>query len=208
MVLSRHPLYGIFCTSAVYCVAVDSVGDAVVGTGVPGELSAPTISGKPAYGQVLTEAHGSWFNTTSGYSYQWQRCNTAGADCVAIPAATTQTYKLTLADAGSTIVVEWTASNAQGTGTAANSSATAVILGVGKANVSKIRSKRPSARRKASRPEANVTATVSCSGNAIQICTGELAITAVEHPAGQEADRNERARAQEAQSAPRRRRRP
>jgi hypothetical protein len=178
----NHELYALACTSNVFCVAVDDVGDALVATGPPAELSAPTISGNPAYGQLLSESHGSWFNTTTGYSYQWERCNAAGADCVAIPGATAPTYKLALADIGSTIAISETASNAQGTGTAATSSPTAVIQGLGRASVGKIKSRKPSKNKKASKSkQANVTATVSCTGTPIQICTGVLTITVVEH---------------------------
>ena len=46
-----------------------------------------------------------------------QRCNAQGQACQAIPGATQQSYALTSADQGSTIVVVVTARNADGTAT-------------------------------------------------------------------------------------------
>ena len=94
---------------------------------LPWNQTAPSISGTVAVGQALTAANGTWSNTPTGYTYQWQRCDAAGANCVAIAGATGGTYTLTSADSGSTIVVQVTASNANGTGQTATSSQTAVV---------------------------------------------------------------------------------
>ena len=70
---------------------------------------------------------GAWTGSTPiNHDYQWRRCDSAGADCVDIAAATTPTYALTAPDVGHTIRVRETASNAYGEGSA-NSAATAVI---------------------------------------------------------------------------------
>ena len=57
----------------------------------------------------------------------WQDCDAAGASCTPILTATGTTYTLTTADVGHTIVVEETATNADGTGTG-TSTPTAVVL--------------------------------------------------------------------------------
>jgi hypothetical protein len=93
----------------------------------PVAASPPTISGVATKGQTLTESHGSWSNSPSGYSYQWQRCNNSGSSCQAIVGATAQTYKLAAADVGHTLTVQETASNVSGAGSPATSSATAVV---------------------------------------------------------------------------------
>src|SRR5271166_3727112 len=59
---------------------------------VPENTSAPTITGAAQQGQTLTEAHGAWSNSPTGYSYQWQRCSATGTGCTAISGATSQTY--------------------------------------------------------------------------------------------------------------------
>ncbi len=94
---------------------------------VPANVSAPSISGSAVQGQALTEAHGSWSNSPTGYAYQWQRCDSAGAHCVAITGAGAPTYTLTAADVKSTIRVQETASNGAGAGAPASSSQTALV---------------------------------------------------------------------------------
>lgn len=55
---------------------------------------------------------GSWNGTLPfNWTYQWQRCNTGGASCVAIAGATASTYRVSYADIGSTIRFAATATN-------------------------------------------------------------------------------------------------
>ena len=89
--------------------------------------SSPSIGGSAVQGQVLTESHGSWSNSPTGYAYQWEDCDSSGGNCAAISGATSQTYTLSSADVGHTIVVQETASNAGGTSSPASSPATAVV---------------------------------------------------------------------------------
>jgi hypothetical protein len=79
-------------------------------------------------GQTLTEAHGSWTPTPTGYTYQWQRCDAAGNACSAISGASGQTYTLTAADVGATVRVQETASDATGAGVPATSTQTALVV--------------------------------------------------------------------------------
>jgi Bacterial Ig-like domain (group 3) len=95
-----------------------SAPTAVVVPPAPTETFAPSISGTYVEGDVLTEAHGGWTNSPTSYSYQWMLCNSVGASCAAIAGATAQTYTLTSADVGGTILVDETATNAGGSGTA------------------------------------------------------------------------------------------
>jgi uncharacterized delta-60 repeat protein len=93
----------------------------------PANSTPPTISGTAAEGQTLTANAGAWTGSTPiNHGYQWRRCDSAGADCVDIAAATTATYALAAADVGHTIRMRETASNAYGEGSA-DSAATAVI---------------------------------------------------------------------------------
>ena len=95
-----------------------SAPTAVVVPPAPTETFAPSISGTYVEGDVLTEAHGGWTNSPTSYSYQWMLCNSVGASCAAIAGATAQTYTLTSADVGGTMLVDETATNAGGSGTA------------------------------------------------------------------------------------------
>jgi hypothetical protein len=88
----------------------------------------PSISGNTTEGQTLTETHGSWTNSPTGYNYQWQDCDSVGAHCTSIPGATSQTYTLTASDVGHTIRVEEAAFNAGGPSTGALSSAATAVV--------------------------------------------------------------------------------
>ena len=93
----------------------------------PVNSSPPTISGTARAGQVLTAAAGSWTGTQPiSYGYQWRRCDSAGANCVDIVGAATQTYTLSSADVGSTARVNVSATNTAGSGSA-GSAQTAVV---------------------------------------------------------------------------------
>jgi inosine-uridine nucleoside N-ribohydrolase len=104
-----------------------SAQTAVVSPPAPVDLSLPTIAGAAGQGQLLTESHGSWSNGPTSYSYQWEDCDSAGNNCLAIAGATGQTDLLTAADVGHTLRVKETASNAAGPGIAAVSAATPAV---------------------------------------------------------------------------------
>lgn len=117
------------CPSTVYCVAVDTFGDALTYLAPPTTVSPPSVAGSATQGQTLTEGHGTW---TSGpaavsYGYQWEDCDSAGANCAAIPGATGQSYTLAATDVGHTVRVQETASNSAGPGSPASSAPTAVV---------------------------------------------------------------------------------
>lgn len=82
---------------------------------LPQGTAAPTITGTVAVGQTVTASTGTWLNFPVTYTYQWQRCDAAGANCAPIPGATAQTYVLTASEAGSTLEVVVGATNLYGT---------------------------------------------------------------------------------------------
>jgi uncharacterized protein YukE len=87
----------------------------------------PSISGDEETGSVLTSSNGTWSGSAPiTYTYEWRRCNSAGASCAAISGGTAQSYIVQSADAGSRIVLAVTAKNVAGTATAV-SPPTAVI---------------------------------------------------------------------------------
>ena len=87
----------------------------------------PTITGSATEGQTLTANPGTWSGSTPmSRSYQWRRCDSAGANCLDIAGASATTYVLVAADVGHTIRVRETATNADGQ-SSADSAATAVI---------------------------------------------------------------------------------
>jgi hypothetical protein len=92
----------------------------------PPNTQPPTITGQAVVGQALTASPGTWTGTGITFTYQWTRCDTAGAQCADISGATATTYTLVAADAGRTLRVEVTAKNAAGE-TTVPSAQTAVV---------------------------------------------------------------------------------
>jgi hypothetical protein len=103
----------------------------------PLNTALPSISGTAQEFLTLETSPGLWTGGVNSFAYQWLRCATASGDqCAPISGATTTSYVLTLADVGSTIRVQVTAANTQGS-TITESLPTAVVkLGVLTANLS------------------------------------------------------------------------
>jgi hypothetical protein len=106
--------------------AVSAPTSIVSAAGAPISTSPPTITGTPQVGQTLTAGTGSWTGSPTSFALQWQRCNAGGTGCADVAGATATTYVLGTADAGATIRVVVTATNAAGT-TSAASAATGVV---------------------------------------------------------------------------------
>ncbi len=104
-----------------------SSATAVVAGAVPVSTAPPVIVGEAREGAPLVEFRGSWSNEATAYRYQWQRCNGSGEECEAIDGATAATYDVPSGDAGHTIRVQETASNATGAGAPAVSSQTPTV---------------------------------------------------------------------------------
>ena len=96
--------------------------------GSPASTSGPTVSGVSEQTQAFTQNAGTWSNSPTSRTIQWERCNAIGFACAAIVGATGHTYTLTAADVGSTIRVQETAVNAAGIGAPAASTATATVV--------------------------------------------------------------------------------
>ena len=92
----------------------------------PVNTTAPTIAGTAKVGQALTASDGTWTNTPTSYAYQWLRCNGGGNSCVNVANGTQKTYTLVGADAGRTIRVKVTATNADGAASAQSDPTAAV----------------------------------------------------------------------------------
>jgi hypothetical protein len=124
-------LDAITCLAPGSCIAVGSLDSNAVVEGYafapPGPLAPPSISGLAHQGQPLSEIQGSWSNGPTSFTYQWERCDTAGRNCSNIPQATNQTYVLTGADVGATIAASETATNNDGTGPPATSAPTPTV---------------------------------------------------------------------------------
>jgi streptogramin lyase len=110
-------------TNGYYSVA--RVGHFVVPL-TPVDLEAPSISGSPTEGQVLSASPGHWSNEPSNLAYQWQRCSPDGSSCTDLANETGTTHGLSVDDVGNTLRVVVVASNLGGS-SASSASPTAVI---------------------------------------------------------------------------------
>jgi hypothetical protein len=91
---------------------------------VPVNTVLPTISGTPQVGQTLTATNGTWTNSPTSFTYQWNRAGTA------IGGATASTYVPVSADVGNTLTVSVVAANSGGSSSPAISSATSAVIGI------------------------------------------------------------------------------
>lgn len=94
----------------------------------PANVTQPTLSSTtPSVGaKIAVSNNGTWNNEPLAYSYQWQDCNSAGAECTAIPGAVNESYYPAVSDEGHTLKLQVSATNAGGSGLA-TSSATGLV---------------------------------------------------------------------------------
>jgi hypothetical protein len=133
--MRHHPIIGALALGALLAIALtafSAIGSAQTAAQQqysPMNTARPTISDTtPEVGQTLTANPGTWSGDQPiVFTFQWQRCNPGGQQCVAIPNADDQTYSVSSADLGNTLRVEVRARNAAGTGGPAFSDATSRV---------------------------------------------------------------------------------
>jgi hypothetical protein len=92
----------------------------------PVSASLPVISGSASVGQTLQASTGTWTGATpTGFTFQWNRCNSDGTSCSGISGATGQSYGVGQADLGMAVKVTVNATNATGS-TSVTSTATQI----------------------------------------------------------------------------------
>jgi hypothetical protein len=124
-------LRSVSCSSSLFCATVDDAGEAFLYSTPPPvavSTSPPVISGSAVQGALLTEAHGSWTENPTRFTYQWEDCDGAGRACSAIADATSQAHLISGSDVGHTIRVQEIATNVSGSSAPALSAQTAVVV--------------------------------------------------------------------------------
>jgi hypothetical protein len=114
------------------CALVVPAGGAAP-TAPPSNTREPSISGRAEQGRTLSAARGSWTGGGLSYAYRWVRCGASGgrpdaSDCTSIAGATSTRYVVVAADVGFRLRIRVTATNSEGSQTAA-SNPTAVVAG-------------------------------------------------------------------------------
>jgi hypothetical protein len=120
--------------AALAAAVITGIVASVAVAATPANTSAPTISGTPKVGSTLTANDGTWANSPTSFTYQWQRCASDGRSCGDITAGTTKTYVPTTGDAGHALRVVVTAVNADGRSSATSAPTTPVDSANGPTN--------------------------------------------------------------------------
>jgi lysozyme len=103
-------------------------------TGVPSISSPPTIVGTSQTTKTLAGVPGIWSGGKPvTFVYQWQRCDAAGANCLPIVGATSETYVPVADDVGHALVLGVTAQTSAGSAVASSPATVAVVAGGGTA---------------------------------------------------------------------------
>jgi hypothetical protein len=113
-------------TNAAGSTSADSAPSEVVQIAAAVPSALPTISGTAVPGHTLMLASDGTWSDTPSFTQQWRRCDDAGGGCTDIPGATSTAYTATTADAGNTIRLAVTATNAGGQTYASSEAASAV----------------------------------------------------------------------------------
>jgi hypothetical protein len=96
----------------------------------PVNTAPPALSGNAQVGSTLTATAGTWTGTQPlTFGYQWQRCDSSGANCSNITGAVGTSYAVVSTDVGATLRVIVTATNSAGSATTSVLSGVVVAVG-------------------------------------------------------------------------------
>jgi len=121
--------------SAAFTDDARSTGSAASAASVfaPRNATAPSVPGTPRDGVAATADAGTWDRQPTAFTYQWRRCDSAGASCADIAGATALTYTPVPADVGMTLRIAVTASNSGGSASATSAASAVVHAGAPRA---------------------------------------------------------------------------
>ena len=92
---------------------------------------------------MLTVSTGSWTNSPTGYTYQWQRCDSGGGSCVDLAGQVASAYTLAAGDVGLTLRARVRAVNVAGISPFTTSAASPVVAASGSGSVAPINNSLP-----------------------------------------------------------------
>jgi hypothetical protein len=95
---------------------------------VPDNTEPPMVVGTAQDGELLTAKDGEWTGEDpTAFTYQWQSCDGAGANCANIAGATGKVYRVATGDVGKRLRAVVVAKNSSGTTTATTQPTAAAI---------------------------------------------------------------------------------
>ena len=100
----------------------------------PSNTAEPSVSVPPTVGDTLTATQGSWSNSPTTFAFQWLKCPASGgapdgSDCTAVTGATTNAYTVASGDVGGRFRARVTATNGDGSASAASDATVAAVGG-------------------------------------------------------------------------------
>jgi hypothetical protein len=98
----------------------------VPGQQPPVNQSPPSVSGTPIVGATLTADPGTWSGPGVKFDFQWQRCDAGGNGCTDISGARSSSYLVAAADVGLRLRILVTATNKNGSASAASAASATV----------------------------------------------------------------------------------
>jgi RHS repeat-associated protein len=119
-------------TNAAGEASATSAASETVAASALANVTAPSIAGTARVDGAVTADPGRWRGAPPiSYAYQWQRCNSSGESCTSIEGATQQSYAPVAADLSQTLRVQVTASDGEGSASAASAASPLVVEGAG-----------------------------------------------------------------------------
>ena len=112
--------------AAIFTGFAGGAGGTPPGQSPPSATAPPTLTGSAIEGQTLSASPGSWSGVSISYTYQWNRCDSGGGACAALPGATGSQLQLASGQIGSTIRVTVIATNRRGTASATSGTSAVV----------------------------------------------------------------------------------
>src|SRR5262245_48231882 len=95
----RRPILPLIAAlAAIVLTPSAGAGGDPFGQQAPSNTGLPTITGSVAAAQTLSASTGDWSGVKPSYSFQWARCNSAGAACAPIAGQSGGTYAIPGAD--------------------------------------------------------------------------------------------------------------
>jgi hypothetical protein len=109
-------------------VTASTTASSAVQASAPANSVSPTMSGNAQRSSTLSSTQGTWSGNGNTYTVEWQRSADHGTTWTNITGATGSSYTLAVADEGDTVRLDVTATNADGSVSAA-SAASATVAG-------------------------------------------------------------------------------